>query len=328
MVRKNSFFVLCPLIIILLAAGVGGCASVGIAILYKKVNLPESQIVKNIRYSDAPDADPVKNRLDLFLPKGKNWPIMIFVHGGGWNTGDKDLKVAGADIYGNIGRYFASQGIGVAVISYRLMPDVDWKTQIMDVAKATAWVHRHIQEYHGDPKSIFLAGHSSGAQLATRVALDASPLQSLGLSPQILCGTIPISGMGYNFLNEEAYAYGKKEGAIESLFNQEELGKILRKKLSPIFFVKNSSLPFLILYADNEEKEIQHDSLRLYDALTRMKAQRQIYSIPKVNHRTMILALSHTKKMPANLMLVFMKTCECGRSTTKVFNSAPTPLTN
>lgn len=301
------------------------CAALGIAALYKKVELPETQIVRNIDYSRGGDSKGEMTRLDLFMPKGTNWPTMVFVHGGGWNTGDKDLKVAGADVYGNIGRYFASQGIGTAVISYRLMPGVDWKTQVLDVADATAWVYEHIQEYHGDPKSIFLAGHSAGAQLASRVALDPSALQSLGLSPQILCGVIPISGAGYNFMDGEMYAYGKKEGALQTLFNQEELSKILRKKLSPIFFAKQTSPPFLILYAAHDEKEIKHDSQRLDQALKDDGAQRQLYSVPKVNHKTMILALSHANKFPASLMTVFMKTCECGRSTDKIFNSSPTP---
>ncbi len=302
-----------------------GCATLGVALFYKKVNLPEVQVVRNIAYAKNVHGDPTLTRLDLFLPKGKNWPTMIFVHGGGWDTGDKDLKVAGADVYGNIGRYFAEQGIGTAIISYGLMPEVNWKTQVLDVAKATAWVYAHIHEYRGDAKSIFLAGHSAGAQLVSRVALDASVLQSLGLSPGIVCGVMPISGAGYNFLNEEMYAYGKKRGSFEALFNQEELSKILRKKLSPIFFVRRAAPPFLILYAAHEAKEIQHDSLRLDQALQSAGAQRQLYVVPKVNHGSMVLALSHPNKLPANLMMVFMRTCECGRSTTKKFNTAPTP---
>src|SRR5439155_21038348 len=45
-----------------------------------------------------------KHRLDLFLPHGTNWPILIFIHGGGLTSGDKALRVSGADVYGNIGR--------------------------------------------------------------------------------------------------------------------------------------------------------------------------------------------------------------------------------
>lgn len=313
------------ILLIIVSLWCSGCAALGVAVLYKKVHLPDTQIVRNIEYAPGPTTDPAFHRLDLFLPKGKNWPTMIFVHGGGWNTGDKDLTVAGADVYSNIGRYFASQGIGAAIISYQLMPDVDWKTQIMDVGRATAWVHAHIQEYHGDPQSIFLAGHSAGAQLASRVALDPSILQSLGVTPQILCGVIAISGVGYNFMNPEMYAYGQREGAIQALFNKVELSKMLRKKLSPIFFAQRASPPFLILYAAKDEQEIKHDSLRFDRALQTVGAQRQLYSVPKVNHTSMLLALSHADRFPASMMMVFMRTCECGRSTTKPFNSAPTP---
>ncbi len=316
--------VLAVLFICLIAMS-SGCASLGVALLYKKVDLPEAQVVRNIAYSNSTHPDAVLNRLDLFLPKGKNWPTMVFVHGGGWNTGDKDLKVAGADVYGNIGRYFASQGIATAVISYRLMPAVGWKTQVMDVAQATAWVRNHIHEYNGDPESIFLAGHSAGAQLATRVALDPSALQSLGLSPQMLCGVIPISGAGFNFMNNEMYKYGQEQGAIEAVFNRTELSKILRKKLSPINYVKRSSPPFLILYASQDVKAIKNDSRHFDEALKQVGAQRQLYSVPKVSHKSMVLALSHANKMPATMMTVFMKTCECGTSTTKAFNSSPTP---
>lgn len=309
--------------IILFSTFSSGCASLGISMLYRKADLPDRQVVKNIQYQESSDSQLTK--LDLYLPKGKNWPTMVFVHGGGWNTGDKDLIVGGADVYGNIGRYFAAHGIGTAIISYRLLPVVDWKTQVMDVARATAWVHRNIQKYQGDKNSIFIAGHSAGAQLASRVALDSSVLQSLGLSPQILCGVIPISGVGYNFMNAEAYKYGQDQGAIQAIFNRDELSKILRKKLSPIFFAKHAAPPFLILYAANDPNQIKNDSLLLDRALQKVGAQRQLYVMPKVGHKTMVLALSRSNKMPASMMQLFMKTCECGSSTTRVYNSAPTP---
>ena len=292
-----------------------GCATIGIGLLYKKAALPESQIVRNIQYSDTPDSDPRMNRLDLFLPQasdGEGWPTLIFVHGGGWSEGDKDLKVAGADVYGNIGRFFATQGVATAVISYRLMPQVDWKAQVLDVARATAWIYKHIHEYHGDPHAIFLAGHSAGAQIASRVALDRGPLNSLGLSPSILCGVIPISGVGYDFMNQEMYEYGKDQGTFQTLFHKDDLSKKMRKKLSPIFFVKEASPPFLILYAAKDPKEMKHASQRLEKALIAVGARTQIYEVPKVDHKSMILALSHSNKMPATLIMVFMRASSCG----------------
>ncbi len=302
-------------VLLALVAPSSGCAALGISLYYQDATLPEAQIVKNIQYYDASGADPVLNRLDLFLPAdsmGRNWPTMVFVHGGSWTEGDKDLEVAGVDVYGNIGRFFASQGIGAAIISYRLLPEVDWKTQVLDVARATAWVHKHIHEYHGDPDAIFLAGHSAGAQIASRVALDSAPLKASGLSPQMLCGVIPISGAGYDFLDEEMYQFGKDEGAIQAAFHKDDLSRQLRKKLSPINFVREGSPPFLILYAGEDPDEIKHASQRLEKAFQAVGARSQLVLVPGVSHKTMILALSHPDRMPANLMMVFMRSSDCG----------------
>lgn len=287
-----------------------GCAAFGVGLLYKRSDLPDAQIVRNIQYAEPSQSDLAKNRLDLFLPQGKDWPTMVFVHGGTWSEGDKDLKVAGADVYSNIGRYFASQGIATAVISYRLMPAVDWRSQVIDVARATSWVYRHIGAYHGNTKNIFLAGHSAGAQIATRVALDSSVLNTVGLSPRLICGVIPISGIGYNFLNEETYQLGKEEHIYEILFNQEELSKNLRKKMSSVFYAKRSSPPFMILYAAKDQKELKNASKELFDWLTRVGARSQLYMIPKETHESMVLALSR-KKSATDLMTVFMKTMDC-----------------
>ena len=303
------------LLVACVVASSAGCSAIGVGLFYEKAALPESRIVRNIRYSDGPGSDPVKNRLDLFLPDDSDaagWPTLVFVHGGGWSEGDKGLKVAGADVYGNIGRFFASQGIGAVVISYRLMPKVDWKTLVLDVARATAWVHRHIREYRGDPNAIFLAGHSAGAQIASRVALDPAPLASLGLSPGMICGVIPISGVGYDFLDEEMYQFGKDEGAIQELFHKDDLSRPLRRKLSPIQFIRKDSPPFLILYAAEDPKEIQHASQRLQKALEEVGARSQLYLVPQVSHQSMVLAMSHSHKMPASMMMVFMKTSDCG----------------
>src|SRR4030095_9769216 len=72
----------------------------GMAVLYKSVSLPEDQIRRDICYRSGSE-DP-KHRLALVLPAGKDWPVLIFVHGGGLACGDKALRVCGADVYGNI----------------------------------------------------------------------------------------------------------------------------------------------------------------------------------------------------------------------------------
>src|SRR5438093_266305 len=97
----------------LIFSGYAAVRRAGLAVLYKPAALGEEQVRRDILYREGSDDE--KHRLDLFLPQGSGWPVLIFVHGGGLSCGDKALRIGGADVYGNIGRFYASQGIGVAV---------------------------------------------------------------------------------------------------------------------------------------------------------------------------------------------------------------------
>ena len=94
------------------------------------------ETVKNVAYDPAPTADRVRHKLDLYLPKGaKDFPVMVFVHGGAWRSGNKDL-------YAPLGETFAKQGIGTAVVNYRLSDrkgTVKHPDHIRDVARAFAF---------------------------------------------------------------------------------------------------------------------------------------------------------------------------------------------
>src|SRR5436190_478525 len=94
----------------------------GLAVLYRPVPPSSGKILRDVVYWEG--SENKKHRLDLFIPEETNWPVFVFVHGGSLDSGDKCLRVCGADLYGNIGRFYASRGIGVAVINYRLQPEV------------------------------------------------------------------------------------------------------------------------------------------------------------------------------------------------------------
>ena len=107
-----------------------------------------------------------KHKLDLYLPKGKkNFPVLVFLHGGSWRSGDRS-------VYPLFGNRFAKPGIGVAIPSYRLMPKNPHPAQIEDTAAAFAWVYKNIAQYGGDVSRIYVAGHSAGGHLVALLALD------------------------------------------------------------------------------------------------------------------------------------------------------------
>ena len=298
----------CAGLAVLVAVGLGGCRStlqaVGVAFLYDEIELPDAQVARDLAYRAGPEADPEKHRLDLFLPEPGTgpWPVVVFVHGGGWRTGDKGLQVAGADVYGNIGRFFASHGIGAAVISYRLQPNVTWREQVDDVRRAARWVRSHVAALGGDPHSLFLMGHSAGAHLAAHVALDPA---------EPVCGWIPVSGAGFDLGDPETYALGADPGYYERRFRNGDRDDAWQREASPLRSVGAHAPPALILYAEDEWPALHRQAELLDQALRAAGVASTLREIPDEDHYSEVLALTRPDQVAAPLILDFVRGIDC-----------------
>jgi arylformamidase len=147
------------------------------------------EIKRNIPY-----AEPAHERqvLDVYSPHdAKNLPVVFWIHGGGWQTGDKSSVQIKP-------RAFVEKGFVFVSTNYRLLPSVDMATIVRDIAKSIRWVHDHIAEHGGDPKRLFVMGHSAGAQLAALICTDDRYLKAEGLSLAILKGCVPVDGDTYD----------------------------------------------------------------------------------------------------------------------------------
>ena len=130
--------------------------------------------------------------LDIYSPaNARNFPVVFWIHGGGWQTGDKsDVKLKP--------QWFMDKGLVFVSTNYRLLPEVDMGTLIRDAAKAFGWVHQHIAEYGGDPKRVLVGGHSAGAQLAAILCTDDRYLKAEGVPFDDLIGCVPVDGDTYD----------------------------------------------------------------------------------------------------------------------------------
>lgn len=141
-----------------------------------------------------PYADPAHERqiLDIYTPdEAQNLPVVFWIHGGGWQAGDKtsvEIKP----------RVFTQRGFVFVSTNYRLLPHVEMGVLIRDVAKSLGWVHKHIAEYGGDPSRIFVMGHSAGAQLAALLCIDDRYLKAEGVPFGHLKGCVPVDGDTYD----------------------------------------------------------------------------------------------------------------------------------
>src|SRR5262245_38608309 len=119
-------------------------------------------------YRDLAYAKPKNERqtLDVYTDAdAKNQPVVVWIHGGGWQAGDK------SDVQKKP-QAFTGRGFVFVSVNYRLLPDATIKQMAEDVAKAIRWTHDHAKDYGGDPDTIFVMGHSAGAQLAALVCTD------------------------------------------------------------------------------------------------------------------------------------------------------------
>lgn len=118
--------------------------------------------ILNLAYMpDSPDA-----RLDIYLPPDPSTPppLIIWVHGGAWVSGSKDL-------ISNYLRLLAAEGYSVAGIDYSLAPGATYPTPVTQTNAALSYLVAHAADYGYDAGRLVLAGDSAGAQIAAQTAL-------------------------------------------------------------------------------------------------------------------------------------------------------------
>ena len=171
------------------------------------VHATEPKIHRDLPYADT------KNKLqtlDIYAPpEGTNHPVAIWIHGGGWHSGDK------AEI-DNKPKAFTEKGYIFVSINYRLWTPpwtnsghegvrrfqwsptfpgtVTLTDEAEDIAKAARWVRDHIQDYGGSREALALLGHSAGASLAALVCTDDRYLKGAGVPLAVIKACVPVDG--------------------------------------------------------------------------------------------------------------------------------------
>jgi acetyl esterase/lipase len=231
-------------------------------------------------------ADPAHERqvLDVYAPAGaKNLPVVFWIHGGGWQTGDKSSVQEKP-------RAFTERGFVFVSTSYRLLPAVDMGTIIRDIAKSVRWVHAHIAEHGGDPQRVFVMGHSAGAQLAALICTDDRYLKAEGVPFSIVKGCVPVDGDTYDVpaIIETAETRRKVHGQPPAKFgHREKFGNdpALHRDFSAVTHVAKGKgiAPFLILHvADHPDTSAQ--AFRLGAVLKDAGVPVKVFGAKETNH--------------------------------------------
>lgn len=173
------------------------------------------------------------SRLDIIYPTGKkDFSTLIWFHGGGLTGGDRH------------GGYqeLLNQGFAIVTVDYRLSPKAKVAQCIEDAAAATAWVVKNISKYGGNPKHIFLAGHSAGGYLVSMIGLDKRWLAPYGIDPDTtFAALIPYSGQSITHFTRRSEMKMKDTQPLVD-------------DMAPLYHVRKDCPPIMILSGDRERE--------------------------------------------------------------------------
>ncbi|MDG3007841.1 alpha/beta hydrolase [Paludisphaera mucosa] len=210
-----------------------------------------ARVRRDVAYSDAGPT----TKLNVDAPaEGDGHPIVVWIHGGAWRFGDKDF------IQGQPAA-FTKRGYVWVGVEYRFVPQVTYKEQAGDVARAVRWARDHAKEFGGDPERIFLMGHSAGAHLAALTATDERYLKDAGLDLGALSGAILVDGAGYDVPRQVRESVMPRIRAMYTGVFGEDLK--IQQDASPIAHVAGGKgvPPFLLLHVGRADSRAQSGAL-------------------------------------------------------------------
>lgn len=202
---------------------------------------PALKVIRDVPYK-APGAalteyERERCRLDVTLPaSGPGFATLVWFHGGGLKNGDKDLP---SEYVHELAASLAQGGVAVVTPNYRLSPKATYPAYVDDAAAAFAWTIAHIAEHGGNPRRVFIGGHSAGGYLALLVGFDPSRLQPFGLGLSAVAGIAQVSGQVFTH-------YTVREERGQSRFN------VTADDAAPSRYISRDLPPVLTIYAQND----------------------------------------------------------------------------
>ena len=137
--------------------------------------------------------------LDVHLPECDSFPVFLYFHGGGIESGDKAAKRYDAFI-----KHLTDKGIAVVSANYRMYPTAKYPEFIEDAACATAWVFENMKQY-GEVTGVYVGGSSAGGYLSQMLCFDKKYLAKYDITPMDITGFIHDAGQPtahFNVLRE------------------------------------------------------------------------------------------------------------------------------
>ncbi len=218
------------------------------------------------------------HKLDVYAPpkKDKLVPVLVHIHGGGWEIGDKKLMKS-------TGLFYASQNVLFITPNYRLSPKFKHPAHAEDCAAALAWAFSHAAEFGGDKTKIFLSGHSAGAHLAALLGTDPAYLQKHGLKISDLAGVIPVDTASFDLTSADNEKLVK--GMVKTAFGEDP--QVL-KVASPLHHVTNKQrYPAFLIFNTTNRAAAAEEGKKFAEALKTAGCHARFVAVANHSHGEM-----------------------------------------
>lgn len=213
------------------------------------------EAVENQQYR----ANSPNGYLDVFYPKGtdKQLPTIVWVHGGGWVSGDKNE-------IDNYLKILASHGFTTVGVDYTIAPEAQYPTPLFEVNDALKYIQDNAKRLNIDDTKIIMAGDSAGSQIVSQVAnaiTSADYAHKIGMQPTIgseklrglllNCGAYDLKLPNYNgpfgdFLHTVLWAYsGTKDFLHDPKLQTASVVNFITPNFPPTFITAGNVDPLL-----------------------------------------------------------------------------------
>lgn len=234
------------------------------------------RLAANLPYRNGP-----RGKLDLYTPENATppFPLVVFIYGGNWRTGDKGT-------YRFVGQALASRGFAVAIPDYRLYPEVRFPEFLEDNVAAVAWTRAHGDDLQLEAAWLYLMGHSAGAYSAAMLALDPRWLAAVGLDPsRDLGGFVGLAGP-YDFL--------PLDDNTEPVFGSAPDERLTQ----PVSFASGNAPPVFLAAGLADTTVDPRNTFSLAAAVRRRGGRAEVKTYPGVGHIRLIADIAEPLQTP------------------------------
>ena len=224
-----------------------------------KLRSPRAQL--DLAYGES-----AEQTLDYYPANETGGPLMMFIHGGYWQTLDK------ADS-GFIAGAMVDAGVNVAVVNYDLCPHVNLSTIVEQMQSALQWLRSHAEDLGADPTRLFVSGHSAGGHLTGMLMATAAP--------NVIRGGLAVSGL-FDLRALVNTTINDKVGlTMETAFD-----------LSPMLMKPVDHAPVILAVGGKESQGFHDQSIRFGVQWRNAGARAELVSIAGCDHLRAIEALT------------------------------------